>query len=187
MKMRELRSSKSGPLCRDEQISGKRAATSQLGQFLLRKSRGANPASRPASLPTRAAPICVGRAFGRLLAGSTASTMNQTSRPPGLKVVDRHRRLGDSAALIAAVVHNVVVSVVVTPPSALLYRGNWGRGRKRPAESLPLRQVTRIRPPTEKRPFSSSACRRRPGPPLASNQSRLSSRSKRQRAPGSAY
>ena len=128
-----------------------------------------------------------GRAFGRLLAGSTASTMNQTSRPPGLKVVDRHRRLGDSAALIAAVVHNVVVSVVVTPPSALLYRGNWGRGRKRPAESLPLRQVTRIRPPTEKRPFSSSACRRRPGPPLASNQSRLSSRSKRQRDPGSAY
>lgn len=87
-----------------------------------------------------------GRGFGRLLAGSTASTMNQTSRRAGPKVVDWHRRPGDSAVLIAAVVHNVVVSVVVTRRTALFYRGNWRRGRKWPAESLPLRHIVKLYP-----------------------------------------
>jgi hypothetical protein len=63
--------------------------------------------------------ICLVWAFGRLLVGSTVSTMNQTSRHAGLKVVDWHKLTGDSAALIAAVVHNVVVSVVVTRRTAL--------------------------------------------------------------------
>lgn len=65
--------------------------------------------------------------------------MNQTSRRIGAKVVDWNRQGGDFAVPIAAVVHNVVVSIVVTRRTALFYRGNWRRGRKRPAESLPLR------------------------------------------------